>query len=86
MQLRPILDSVDQTKSEDEIKRERLTRQRESITEVINTFEDNRPFYSSDVHKQVQELVKVSQIEAISYQHGNQISDKYWLDAENNAK
>jgi hypothetical protein len=84
--LRPMLDTRDSTKTEDEIKIERLTKQWEKLILVSDTFEKNRPFYSKDVYKEIDSLVKLSRFEAIDYEHGERHSREYWDEAQKNIK
>ena len=44
--LRPVLDTIDSTKNEEDIKKERLEKQYEKLIAVAESFDKNRPFYS----------------------------------------
>lgn len=84
--LRPAMDTRDNTKTEDEIKQERLSKQWEKLVLVSDTFQKNRPFYSDDIYKEIESLVKISRIEAIKYHHGERYNHEYWEEAERNIK
>jgi hypothetical protein len=82
--LRPVMDYMDKTKTEDEIKQERLTRQWEKLILVADTFDKNRPFYSKDIYAEIDSLIKLTRFEAIDYQHGERHNREYWKEAEMN--
>lgn len=83
--LRPIMDYKEKDKTEEEIKTERLREQWTKLVAVGDTFDKNRPFYSKDIYKEIESLIKLSRFEAIDYQHGERNRD-YWEKAEENIK
>ena len=84
--LRPMLDYVDKGKTEDEIRMDRLTKLQDKFNEAVRIFDHNRPFYSDEIYKEVETLLKTSRFEAIDYQHKDNRDVKYWEDADKNAK
>lgn len=83
--LRPIMDTRERGKTEEEIKNERLKEQWTKLVAVADTFDKNKPFYSKDIYKEIESLIKLSRFEAIDYQHGERNRD-YWEKAEENIK
>lgn len=88
MGLRPVADSRDPNKSEEDIKRERLTRFEGAMRQYYSIAATKKPFIPEDMYEIVNELRKKCWSEAIRYAHGDPERDavKYWDEAEENAK
>lgn len=86
--LRPIVDFMDGGKGEEEIKKERLERLSKALIDFWESFEKNRPFFSEDVYQACREINSTAFQEGNQYKRGKvgAIEDKYWKDAEENAK
>ena len=84
--LRPVLDTIDSTKNEEDIKKERLEKQYEKLIAVAESFDKNRPFYSMEIYKEVNGLLNLSRSEAIDYQWNNKKETKYWEDSQKSIK
>ena len=82
--LRPDLDYVDKTKSDSEIRTEKLKLLYEKFNEVVRSFEYNRPFYSSEIYKEVEKVLRTSRNEAIDFEHLNR--SESWEQREKNIK
>ena len=86
VRLRPSLDTTDNSKTEAEVKQERLENLDTKRFDVVEAFQKNKPFYSRDIYKEVEGVLKISTNEAIGYAIGRSHQDKYWETAEMNAK
>lgn len=84
LQLRPILDSVDPKKSEEERIKERLSDFQEAFIHYRNTIEKNKPFYSKEVYEKLNEIRHICRKEAIQYQNSSKDWEKYWKSQEEN--
>lgn len=84
--LRPIADFVDRTKTEEEIKKERVNNLNTAFTSVAKTFEYNRPFYSREIYNEIENILKTSRHEAIDYTYLEKGKKEYWEQGEKNVK
>ena len=84
--LRPVFDFVDRTKTEEEIKNERVDNLNISFQFVAKTFEYNRPFYSREIYIEIENILKISRYEAIDYTHIEKRTKDYWEQGEKNVK
>ncbi|MCW9705795.1 hypothetical protein [Fodinibius salsisoli] len=84
LQLRPMGDSVDPNKTEEERIKERLSNLQEAFIDFRDTIEKNKPFYSKEVYKKLDEIRHICRKEAIQYQHTSQDWEKYWKSQEEN--
>jgi cell fate (sporulation/competence/biofilm development) regulator YmcA (YheA/YmcA/DUF963 family) len=82
--LRPILDYVDKSKSDLEIRAEKLKLVYEKFNEVVRSFEYNRPFYARDIYKEVEKVLRTSRNEAIDFEHMDR--SESWEQREKNIK
>ncbi len=85
-ELRPEMDQRDSSKTDQEIRADRLTKLQISFNEAARLFAHNRPFYSKEIYNEVEKLLKTSRSEALGYQLKNPADIKYWEDAEKNIK
>lgn len=84
--LRPRNDYRDTSKTEKEIKQERLERQWEKLRLVADTFEKNRPFYSKEIYDEITLLINLSNLEATDYEFEEAKGREYWKEAAKNIK
>mgnify|MGYP001806191829 CR=1 FL=1 len=84
--LRPSGELIDPSKTNEERRVEKLKFVWQMMYELCETFEKNRPFYAKEVHKEIDEMIKVSKFEAVNFQHGDNRNRQYWEDAESSAK
>lgn len=87
--LRPLLDYVDQKKSKEEVKQERLGRYYEAQRNLYQIREKKKPFYPDDIYQAVREVEKAGIRESIKYRYHSPDSYegdwmKYWEEAEKN--
>jgi hypothetical protein len=90
LSLRPEGDFIDKSKSEDQIRTDRL----KAFYSAYNTFWDavqkNKPFYSEEIHKNLLKLISFSNREQIQYSHSSPnpeselFNQKYWDNAVSN--
>lgn len=88
LNLRPMMDFVDPSKSDEERKTERLGKYYEALRELYFVREKKRPFYPENIYKSIQMIEKESRSESIQYQFrdptdGEKYAD-YWEQAERN--
>lgn len=88
LSLRPVIDSKDPSKDEDDIKRERLQRFYEGLRTLYIYSEKKRPFYPDNLYQSIEAVVKIARTEAVKYRRqdpfkGNNFM-KYWDEAEKN--
>jgi hypothetical protein len=69
LQLRPFLDYKDKSKSDEEIKAERLSKHYDCYNRASEVIEKNKPFYSSQVFESILKAMKLTRFEAIDYEH-----------------
>lgn len=90
IQLRPIFDVNDSSKTEDQKKEERLREFSSAYQGFVDKVEKNRPFYPAKVYKSLTELIRIMRAEALEYQfktpNSNQpgFDQKYWNSAIQN--
>jgi hypothetical protein len=89
LSLRPVMDSRDSSKKDDEIKKERLQRLFEADRALYISREKKRPFYPPEIYEAVLAVEKSARSESINYQFkdrfdGNVMS--YWEEAEKHQK
>lgn len=86
--LRPALDFRDPDKSDEDIKRDRLTRFSEALKSLYIVRERKRPFYSEEIYQAILAIEKKSRRESLEYQHKDPEEGKnfldYWDSAEKN--
>ena len=58
--LRPMMDSKDPKKTENQIKLERLTNYYNSLNSVAELFEKNKPFYPESIFNQILNYLELS--------------------------
>ena len=90
LNLRPIVDSRDSNKSDEEIKKERLTLYYEALRKLYFVREKKRPFYPKDIYQSILAISKESQSESIQFKYrdprdGTEYMD-YWEKAEENQR
>jgi cytochrome c556 len=83
--LRPMLDSSD---AQAEAERSRRVKEfSETFNVMQNAVWKNKPFYSAEVHRELQKLSDLAIAELIDYQHGDPRSDEnYWKDMIKNIR
>jgi hypothetical protein len=90
--LRPVLDSIDPIKSEEERKLERLNNFSDSYMDFYEHVEKFRPFYPSDIYQTLLEISSIAQDEAYDYRLLSHLrSDRnyrkdYWEKAVKNSE
>jgi len=91
-QLRPDIDYVDPSKTEDEIKRERLNEYREAASDFYSSSESKRPFYPEELYEKLRELDRMAWSEAVQYKNRSPqkmpkggYDPDYWEKAADNA-
>ncbi len=88
LSLRPAFDYKDPNKSDDEIKRERLTKYYDALRALYAVREKKRPFYPDEIYQAIREIEKESRSESIEYQHNDPHDSarhmEYWENAEKN--
>jgi len=67
--LRPRIEAVAPGKSKEDLKKEKLEKIVVAFNEAVIMFDNNRPFYSPEVYKEINELLKVSRDEMIEFQY-----------------
>ncbi|CAZ96801.1 hypothetical protein [Zobellia galactanivorans] len=82
--LRPKLDIVNPKESETDRKKRKLEKFRQSFKKCLNTFENNKPFYSELVYEEIDNLIKLVKKEILEYNFETENDDEYWENAENN--
>lgn len=86
LSLRPAVDYVDPNKSEDEIKKERLTRYYDALRTLYLVREKKRPFYPNEIYQSIQAIEKESRSESIAYQYQNPNDGEKYMDYWDKAK
>lgn len=76
--LRPVMDFIEAGKTNDEVKKERLDTWNSSFNAVAKSFDYNKPFYSLEIYKEIENVLKVSRNEAIDYSLLEQRREDYW--------
>jgi len=84
--LRPAFDTLDTTKNEEEIKKERTEKQFMKLIDVVESFDKNRPFYSKEIYDKINGLIKLTRHEGIDYFYSEKKDIQYWKDSEKNIK
>ncbi len=88
LSLRPAMDYRDPDKSDDDIKRERLTRYYEALRALYVVREKKRPFYPEEIYLSIRAIEKESRSESIEYQYRDPEDENrymdYWEKAEKN--
>jgi hypothetical protein len=83
--LRPILDSRDPSKNEDDIKKERLEYFFKAQRKLYLYRERKRPFYPKEIYESILSVEKTANIEANMYKNLDpKIFNEYWKTAEQN--
>ena len=83
---RPIVDFVQVGKPKEEIKKERLDTWNSSFNAVAKTFDYNKPFYSLEIYKEIENVLKISRNEAVDYSVLEEGGRGYWEQGEKNIK
>lgn len=92
LSLRPVMDFRDASKTEDDIKKERLQRLFEAGRALYLSREKKRPFYPGEIYEAVLAVEKTARSESIKYQYKDlsrldgQSYLNYWEEAEKNQK
>jgi hypothetical protein len=82
--LRPSADFMPHGKTREEIKKDRLDLFDTSFNEVVKSFDYNKPFYSIEIYKEIEKILRISRSEAIDYSFGEQKGKEYWEQGEKN--
>ncbi len=86
--LRPALDYVDTSKTEDEIKRERLIEFHNAGRELYLAREYRRPFYPEDIYLAIKEVEDIAHLESVQYKWSDPYPENkpldYWDKAQQN--
>lgn len=86
--LRPVMDFKDPSKTDSEIKAERLQRLIDARRLLYFAREKNRPFYPDDIYQSILAIDKTVHTESVKYQRQNPFDDgmflRYWEEAERN--
>jgi hypothetical protein len=82
---RPVMDFIDPSKTEEERKKERLTRYYDALRALYYVREKKRPFFPEDIYQSIQMIEKETRSESIEYEyrepsHCERPMD-YWDDA-----
>lgn len=78
LSLRPMLDYVDATESEESRKKRRLERFSNAVNAFSEQVNKNRPFYAESVYLAIEEIWNLTNKEAIDYKHCTPHSNGYW--------
>ncbi len=90
LSLRPLLDYVDPSKTEEQIKSERLGRYVKAQQALYAVRERKKPFYPDEIYLAVREVEKTAVKESVGYQYKNPRSFEgqglmgYWSEVEKN--
>lgn len=86
--LRPVMDFIDPSKSEEERKRERLIRFYDSLRALYYVREKKRPFFPEDIYESIRMIENETRSESIEYEHRDPSHFErpidYWEDARKN--
>lgn len=86
--LRPVVDFKDSSKTEEDIKRERLQRLFDARRALYLSREKKRPFYPENIYKAILSVEKKAHTESVKYQYENPFEKdkflRYWEEAEKN--
>lgn len=86
--LRPVMDIRDSSKTDDEIKQERLTRFYEALRALYLVREKKRPFFPEEIYLSIRSIEKASRSESIEYKYHDPMDAErymdYWEKAESN--
>lgn len=90
LSLRPVMDFKDASKTDDEIKKERLQRLFETGRALYLSREKKRPFYPAEIYEAILAVESTARSESIKYQYKDRLDGKsflnYWEEAEKNQK
>ncbi len=78
LQLRPIVDHVDESVTEEERKQQRLRVHLEALNSFVAAAQTYRPFLPPGVDAEVQNLVRFLHKEQISFQYSDHHTPDYW--------
>jgi len=84
LSLRPELDYINPSESDEERKIKRLKRFVDSINEFTDLTDKNRPFYSEIVFESMNKLWKLAHSESVWYKRQDPYSNEYWETAQKN--
>jgi hypothetical protein len=84
--LRPIVETVDISKTEQERRTEKLNTLQAKFNEVVRVFEYNRPFYAREIYKEVEKVLRTSRFEATDFHLLDSTTKEYWEQGEKNIK
>lgn len=85
-QLRPMLDHIDPSQTEEDRKTERYKNFITPFNDFSTTMEKNKPFFSLTVYETLSAIRKACLNEGIEYKHGNSSDLTYFDNAEKNSK
>ena len=90
LNLRPVFDYVDPSKTKEDIKQERLQAFDKARIELYFVREKKRPFFTSEVYEAILDIDKTAQYESIDYLYGDNSHaeqfKEYWDKAKKNQK
>jgi hypothetical protein len=90
LSLRPDMDFKDASKTDEEIKKERLQRLFEAGKALYLSREKKRPFYPDEIYQAILTVENTARSESIKYQYKDPLDGKsfltYWQEAEKNQK
>lgn len=85
--LRPMFDYADPKETDAERRTRRLNMFGEAFNALQTAIWKGKPFYSAEVHRELQELSRLLHSEAVDYQYGDAHRDEdYWRTAKQNAE
>ncbi|WP_172426941.1 hypothetical protein [Flavobacterium sp. ACN2] len=82
--LRPQAEVINTTKSEEEIRKEKLNNIDLAFRNCVNIYEDNKPFYPKDIYEEIRSTIKITNKEIIQFVRGESYTDEYWNTGEKN--
>lgn len=85
-QLRPKIDFIENGKSLDQVKNERIQKWKETYHEVKNIFLKSKPYISKELNRQVNDFLNVSYTECVGYQIIREDKIEHFKEGEENIK
>lgn len=89
LRLRPILDSIDPTITEEERQKQRLEQFADAVNRFLETSRKYHPFLAPVVDEEINKLFRLVQKERVQYQYGGEDVvgiEKYWTTQKENAE
>lgn len=88
LSLRPVIEFKDPSKTDEEVKKEKLQRLFEAGRALYLSREKKRPFYPAEIYEAILAVEKIARSESINYQYKDPLDEKnfltYWDEAEKN--